>query len=88
MSEKEIKIWTNFQLVASQVLGEFYVGDEYLWEYSDIYKKKIMEFESFREQHVPREHNTDQDIYSLKTSTHPNKCINNTYSIEIEHDNY
>lgn len=47
-----------------------------------------MEFESFREQHVPREHNTDQDIYSLKTSTHPNKCINNTYSIEIEHDNY
>lgn len=32
-----------------------------------------MEFESFRVQHVPREHNTDQDIYSLKTSTHPNK---------------
>jgi len=36
-----------------------------IWKkYVDLYKKKIMEFESFKEQNVPRERNTDQDILS------------------------
>ncbi|GAU51781.1 hypothetical protein TSUD_415670 [Trifolium subterraneum] len=54
---KEIKIYTDSQLVASQVLGEYQAKNDNLSEYLALVKERITKFDSAEIQHVPREHN-------------------------------
>ncbi|CAJ2654489.1 unnamed protein product [Trifolium pratense] len=69
MEAKEIKIYTDSQLVASQVLGEYQAKNDNLSEYLALVKEKITKFESVEVQHVPREHNKRADILSKLAST-------------------
>ncbi|GAU41760.1 hypothetical protein TSUD_13610 [Trifolium subterraneum] len=66
---KEIKIYTDSQLVASQVLGEYQAKNDNLSEYLALVKEKITKFDSAEIQHVPREHNKRADILSKLAST-------------------
>ncbi|CAJ2634768.1 unnamed protein product [Trifolium pratense] len=69
MEAKVIKIFTDSQLVASQVLGEYQAKNDNLSEYLALVKEKITKFESVEVQHVPREHNKRADILSKLAST-------------------
>ncbi|CAJ2673582.1 unnamed protein product [Trifolium pratense] len=69
MEAKEVKIFTDSQLVASQVLGEYQAKNDNLSEYLALVKEKITKFESVEVQHVPREHNKRADILSKLAST-------------------
>ncbi|CAJ2661783.1 unnamed protein product [Trifolium pratense] len=69
MEAKEIKIFTDSQLVASQVLGEYQAKNDNLSEYLALVKEKITKFESVEVQHVPRKHNKRADILSKLAST-------------------
>jgi ribonuclease HI len=51
---REIKIYTDSQLVASQVLGEYQAKNDNLSEYLALVKDKITKFDSVEVQHVPR----------------------------------
>ncbi|GAU32026.1 hypothetical protein TSUD_147220 [Trifolium subterraneum] len=66
---KEIKIYTDSQLVASQVLGEYQAKNDNLSEYLTLVKERITKFDSTKIQHVPREHNKRADILSKLEST-------------------
>ncbi|CAJ2667150.1 unnamed protein product [Trifolium pratense] len=66
---KEIKIYTDSQLVASQVLGEYQTKNDNLSEYLVLVKEKITKFNSVEILHVPREHNKRADIQSKLAST-------------------
>ncbi|GAU26664.1 hypothetical protein TSUD_314410 [Trifolium subterraneum] len=66
---KEIKIYTDSQLVASQVLGEYQAKNDNLFEYLALVKERITKFDSVEIQHVPREHNKRADILSKLAST-------------------
>ncbi|GAU45802.1 hypothetical protein TSUD_87050 [Trifolium subterraneum] len=61
---KEIKIYTDSQLVTSQVLGEYQAKNENLSEYLALVKERITKFDSAEIQHVPREHKKRADILS------------------------
>ncbi|PNX57374.1 ribonuclease HI-like protein [Trifolium pratense] len=69
MEAKEIKIYTDSQLVASQVLGKYQAKNDNLSEYLALVKEKITKFEFVEVQHVPREHNKRADILSKLAST-------------------
>ncbi|CAJ2663183.1 unnamed protein product [Trifolium pratense] len=69
MEAKEVKNFTDSQLVASQVLGEYQAKNDNLSEYLALVKEKITKFESVEVQHVPREHNKRADILSKLAST-------------------
>ncbi|GAU35922.1 hypothetical protein TSUD_69550 [Trifolium subterraneum] len=66
---KEIIIYTDSQLVASQVLGEYQAKNDNLSEYLAFVKERITKFDSAEIQHVPREHNKRADILSKLAST-------------------
>ncbi|GAU18799.1 hypothetical protein TSUD_80880 [Trifolium subterraneum] len=66
---KEIKIYTDSQFVASQVLGEYQAKNDNLSEYLALVKERITKFDSAEIQHVPREHNKRADILSKLAST-------------------
>ncbi|GAU51366.1 hypothetical protein TSUD_134070 [Trifolium subterraneum] len=57
MGAEEIKIFTDSQLVASQVSGEYQTKEERLLEYLNLVKKKLAKFKETEVKHVPREHN-------------------------------
>ncbi|GAU39748.1 hypothetical protein TSUD_219910 [Trifolium subterraneum] len=65
---KEIKIYTDSQLVASQVLGDYQAKNDNLSEYLALVKERITKFDSAEIQHVPREHNKRADILSKLAS--------------------
>lgn len=69
MGAKRVKIFTDSQLVASQVTGEFQVKEEHLQQYVQLVLEKMKEFESVEVNHVPREQNTRADILSKLAST-------------------
>ncbi|PNX81943.1 gag-pol polyprotein [Trifolium pratense] len=69
MQAKEVKIYTDSQLVASQVLGEYQTKNDNLSEYLVLVKEKITKFNSVEILHVPREHNKRADILSKLAST-------------------
>ncbi|CAJ2674993.1 unnamed protein product [Trifolium pratense] len=69
LQAKEIKIYTDSQLVASQVLGEYQTKNDNLSEYLVLVKEKITKFNSVEILHVPREHNKRTDILSKLAST-------------------
>ncbi|GAU26329.1 hypothetical protein TSUD_101620 [Trifolium subterraneum] len=66
---KEIKIYTDSQLVASQVIEEYQAKNDNLSEYLALVKERITKFDSAEIQHVPREHNKRADIPSNLAST-------------------
>ncbi|MCI19379.1 ribonuclease HI-like [Trifolium medium] len=53
MEAEEIKIFTDSQLVASQVTGEYQTKDERLSEYLALIKEKLARFKESEVKHVP-----------------------------------
>ncbi|MCH96111.1 gag-pol polyprotein, partial [Trifolium medium] len=66
---KEIKIFTDSQLVVSQVLGEYQAKNDNLQEYLRLVQGKIAQFDSAEVKHVPRGDNTRADVLSKLAST-------------------
>ncbi|CAJ2652721.1 unnamed protein product [Trifolium pratense] len=73
MEAEEIKIFTDSQLVASQITGEYQTKDERLTEYLNLIKEKLTKFRQTEVNHVPREHNARADILSKLASTKKKK---------------
>ncbi|MCH81668.1 hypothetical protein A2U01_0002459, partial [Trifolium medium] len=73
MKDEEIKIYTDSQLVASQVSGEYQTKDERLSEYLALIKEKLARFKESKVKHVPREHNAKTDVLSKLASTRRKK---------------
>jgi ribonuclease HI len=69
MGAKKVKIFTDSQLVASQVAGEFQVTKEHVQKYVQLVLEKMKEFETVEVTHVPREQNSRADIPSKLAST-------------------
>jgi ribonuclease HI len=69
MGAKKVKIFTDSQLVASQVTGEFQVKEDHLQKYVQLVLEKMKEFKAVEVTHVPREQNTRADILSKIAST-------------------
>ncbi|MCH98000.1 RNA-directed DNA polymerase (Reverse transcriptase), partial [Trifolium medium] len=73
MEAEEIKIFTDSQLVASQVSGEYQTKDERLTEYLALIREKLAQFKESEVKHVPREHNSRADVLSKLASTRKRK---------------
>src|SRR3954468_9839273 len=64
-----IKIYTDSQLVASHISGEYQAKNDVLAEYLALVKDKIKKFAVAEVEHIPREHNSRADILSKLAST-------------------
>ncbi|XP_058769358.1 uncharacterized protein LOC131643219 [Vicia villosa] len=64
-----VTIYTDSQLVASQVNGDYQAKNELLIEYLAMVKQKTKNFVQVKVEHVPREHNARADILSKLAST-------------------
>ncbi|MCI21788.1 hypothetical protein A2U01_0042958 [Trifolium medium] len=73
MEVEEIRIFTDSQLVASQVSGEYQTKDERLVEYLSLIKEKLARFRESEVKHVPRGHNSRVDILPKLASTRKRK---------------
>jgi ribonuclease HI len=73
---EEVKIYTDSQLVASQVSGEYQAKDERLAEYLTLIKGRLAKFKRVEVQHVPREHNSRSGVLSKLASTKRKKGRN------------
>jgi len=69
LGASKIRIFTDSQLVASQVTGDYQVREGHLQQYVQLVLEKMKEFETIEVIHVPREHNTRADILSKLAST-------------------
>jgi len=58
LGARKIRIFTDSQLVASQVTGDYQVREEHLQQYVQLVLEKMNEFETVEVTHVPREQNT------------------------------
>ncbi|GAU50120.1 hypothetical protein TSUD_192410 [Trifolium subterraneum] len=76
MGAEEIKIFTDSQLVASQVSGEYQTKEERLLEYLNLIRAKLAKFKETEVKHVPREHNARADVLSKLASTRHKKAGN------------
>ncbi|GAU40178.1 hypothetical protein TSUD_292830 [Trifolium subterraneum] len=76
MGAEEIKIFTDSQLVASQVSGEYQTKEERLLEYLNLIRTKLAKFKETEVKHVPREHNARADVLSKLASTRRKKTGN------------
>ncbi|GAU43618.1 hypothetical protein TSUD_185110 [Trifolium subterraneum] len=76
MGAEEIKIFTDSQLVASQVSGEYKTKEERLLEYLNLIRTKLAKFKETEVKHVPREHNARADVLSKLASTRRKKAGN------------
>ncbi|GAU28915.1 hypothetical protein TSUD_59270, partial [Trifolium subterraneum] len=76
MGVEEIKIFTDSQLVESQVSGEYQTKEERLLEYLNLIKTKLAKFKETEVKHVPREHNGRVDVLSKLASTRRKKASN------------
>ncbi|GAU47361.1 hypothetical protein TSUD_403640 [Trifolium subterraneum] len=83
MGAEEIKIFTDSQLVASQVSGEYQTKEERLLEYLNLIKSKLTKFKETEVKHVPREHNARADVLSKLASTRRKKAGNQSLIQEI-----
>lgn len=72
LGAEEVKIFTDSQLVASQVRGEYQVKNDQLAEYWALVQEAKRKFKSVDVQHVPREHNARADVLSKLASTKRN----------------
>ncbi|MCI51615.1 gag-pol polyprotein, partial [Trifolium medium] len=73
MEAEEIKIFTDSQLVASQLSGEYQTKDKRLTEYLTLIKERLARFKESEVKHVPIEHNSRADILSKLASTSKRK---------------
>ncbi|GAU40531.1 hypothetical protein TSUD_366960 [Trifolium subterraneum] len=73
---EEIRIFTDSQLVASQVSGEYQTKEERLLEYLILIRAKLAKFKETEVKHVPREHNARADVLSKLASTRRKKAGN------------
>ena len=69
LGARRVKIFTDSQLVASQLIGDYQVWEEHLQKYVQIVLEKIKEFKTVEVTHVPREQNARADILSKLAST-------------------
>jgi ribonuclease HI len=69
MGARKVKIFTDSQLVASQVTGELQVKEDHLQKYVQLVLEKMKEFETVEVTHVPREQNARAYILSKLAST-------------------
>ncbi|GAU51996.1 hypothetical protein TSUD_417990, partial [Trifolium subterraneum] len=76
MGAEEIRIFTDSQLVASQVSGEYQTKEERLLEYLNLIRAKLAKFKETEVKHVPREHNARADVLSKLASTRCKKAGN------------
>ncbi|GAU11232.1 hypothetical protein TSUD_342220 [Trifolium subterraneum] len=76
MGAEEIRIFTDSQLVASQVSGEYQTKEERLLEYLNLIRAKLAKFKETEVKHVPREHNARADVLSKLASTRHKKAGN------------
>ncbi|GAU45570.1 hypothetical protein TSUD_27710 [Trifolium subterraneum] len=76
MGAEEIRIFTDSQLVASQVSGEYQTKEERLLEYLNLIRAKLAKFKETEVKHVPREHNARADVLSKLASTRRKKAGN------------
>ncbi|GAU32496.1 hypothetical protein TSUD_317030 [Trifolium subterraneum] len=76
MGAEEITIFTDSQLVASQVSGEYQTKEERLLEYLNLIRAKLAKFKETEVKHVPREHNARADVLSKLASTRRKKAGN------------
>jgi ribonuclease HI len=80
---REVKIFTDSQLVASQVLGQYQAKDDNLQEYLRLVQEMVALFDSIDVKHVPRGDNTRADILSKLASTKRKKGGNKSVIQEI-----
>ncbi|XP_058761333.1 uncharacterized protein LOC131634723 [Vicia villosa] len=66
---REVKIYTDSQLVASQVKGDYQAKNDVLVEYLALIKEKMKNFAKEEVEHIPREHNSRADVLSKLAST-------------------
>ncbi|XP_058747024.1 uncharacterized protein LOC131620014 [Vicia villosa] len=66
---REVMIYTDSQLVASQVSGDYQAKNDTLAEYLTFVKEKMKRFSKADVAHIPREHNSRADILSKLAST-------------------
>ncbi|GAU46761.1 hypothetical protein TSUD_92560 [Trifolium subterraneum] len=76
LGAEEIKIFTDSQLVASQVSGEYQTKEERLLEYLNLIRTRLAKFKETEVKHVPREHNARADVLSKHASTRRKKAGN------------
>ncbi|XP_058748409.1 uncharacterized protein LOC131621387 [Vicia villosa] len=60
---REIKIYTDSQLVASHVSGDYQAKNDILAEYLALVKDKMKKFAKAEVEHIPREHNSRATYY-------------------------
>ncbi|XP_058783680.1 uncharacterized protein LOC131658400 [Vicia villosa] len=65
----EVKIYTDSQLVASQISGDYQAKNDVLAEYLTLVKDKMKKFGKAEVEHIPREHNSRADVLSKLAST-------------------
>ena len=68
LGARKVKIYTDSQLVASQVTDEYQVREEPLQEYVQLVQTKMKEFKLVEVVHVPSEQNARADILSKLAS--------------------
>jgi len=78
LGAQKVKIFTDSQLVASQVTGDYQVQKEHLQQYVQLVLQKMKEFEIVEVTHVPCEQNARANILSklaCAQSTSGNKTV-------------
>ncbi|XP_058742696.1 uncharacterized protein LOC131615241 [Vicia villosa] len=66
---REVKIYTDSQLVASQINGDYQAKNDVLVEYLALVKERMKNFTKAEVEHIPREHNSRADVLSKLAST-------------------
>ncbi|XP_058765215.1 uncharacterized protein LOC131638669 [Vicia villosa] len=69
MGAREVKIYTDSQLVTSQISGDYQAKNNVLIEYLTLVKDKMNKFAKAEVKHIPREHNSRADVLSKLAST-------------------
>ena len=68
LGAREVQVFTDSQLVTSQVRGEYQAKNDSLIEYLNLVKERMKKFDRAKIKHVPREHNTQANIFSKLVS--------------------
>ncbi|XP_058766110.1 uncharacterized protein LOC131639642 [Vicia villosa] len=68
LEAEDIEVFTDYQLVASHISGEYQVKSEALAEYLALVRERLTRFKSAKVKHIPREHNSQADVLSKLAS--------------------
>ncbi|XP_058726507.1 uncharacterized protein LOC131597862 [Vicia villosa] len=68
LEAEDIEVFTDSQLVASHISGEYQVNSEALAEYLALVKERLARFRSAKVKHIPRKHNARADVLSKLAS--------------------